>query len=204
MVPSEHGNNCPSRAQDDGWTCTIRCGIPALEPPLARHLEAAGLRPDAAASTLLLIDIPSGFALRTLESPGRTYPSVLVETENTSPEYWEDLWSLQPAGLIAGIRFDQVLVEAIARVARGERYRATPDAASPLTAAERTILHYLARGWTNRRIAHHLHQKEQSVRNLLTTVYAKLGLANRVEAALYYWGREDLFDEARALKSKIG
>ena len=53
---------------------------------------------------------------------------------------------------------------------------------SPLTAIERAVLHRLAAGHTNAQIGQHLGRSEKTVRNRLTRVYAKLGVANRAEA----------------------
>jgi DNA-binding NarL/FixJ family response regulator len=145
------------------------------------------------AATVLLLDLPYGFALRTLERMDRTNRRVVVLTETSCPEYRESLWDLQPASVLTRIQLDQALVDLLGRVARGDRYRPDPQRSSSLTAPERAVLQALARGWNNRRIAAHLHVEEKTVRNTLTTIYAKLKVTNRVEAALYYWSREDLF-----------
>lgn len=51
-----------------------------------------------------------------------------------------------------------------------------------LTIAARAVLHRLASGHTNAQIGRHLGRSERTVRNQLTRVYAKLGVANRAEA----------------------
>lgn len=51
-----------------------------------------------------------------------------------------------------------------------------------LTAREREVLSYLHLGYTNREIGCALGTRERTVRNQLTQVYAKLGVANRAEA----------------------
>jgi DNA-binding NarL/FixJ family response regulator len=56
------------------------------------------------------------------------------------------------------------------------------------------VLHVLARGWCNQRIAAHLCLQEKTVRNTLSNIYEKLDLQDRMEAALYYWGRQDLLE----------
>ena len=51
-----------------------------------------------------------------------------------------------------------------------------------LTRAELGVLRRLAAGHTNAQIAQHVGRSEKTVRNHLTRVYAKLGVANRTEA----------------------
>ena len=173
----------------DPLTFDIRCGMPVMAPLIGGRLEELGLRQAAPPALLLVFDLPCGFAVRVLERPEHPQARTIVVTENPCPEYWEDLWDLEPAGLVAGIRVDTQLADAMARVARGERVRLTPPAATSLTPRERAMLHYVAYGWENQRIAQQLHVEEKTVLNTLVRVYAKLGVANRVEAALYYWGR---------------
>jgi DNA-binding NarL/FixJ family response regulator len=56
--------------------------------------------------------------------------------------------------------------------------------ANGLTARERDVLGLLARGWSNHRIAGELHIAEITVRTHVRHLFDKLGVANRVEAAL--------------------
>jgi DNA-binding CsgD family transcriptional regulator len=53
---------------------------------------------------------------------------------------------------------------------------------SGLTAREREILDRVARGLSNGEIAKLLRISEKTVRNHLTTIFAKLGLASRAQA----------------------
>jgi DNA-binding NarL/FixJ family response regulator len=175
----------------DQTTVTVRCGIPALESALAEMVQAMGVPADWPA-VLLLVDLPCGFALRTLATAPPDRPCIVI-TGNPCPDYGDDLWDCGPAGLIANLAFDHVLLDALTRVSQGEGYRLSANGASRLTATERAMLRGLARAWDNRRIARQLHLEEKTVRNALTRVYVKIGVANRVEAALYYWGRADLF-----------
>jgi DNA-binding NarL/FixJ family response regulator len=62
-----------------------------------------------------------------------------------------------------------------------------PEPPSPLdqlTPRELQILTELARGYSNIRIARHLSLSEKTVRNQLSSVFRKLGVADRVKAAL--------------------
>jgi DNA-binding NarL/FixJ family response regulator len=93
------------------------------------------------------------------------------------------------------------LVEAIRKVAAGqslldpvvtarvlERVRKGPEQderIGRLTEQERRILELLAEGLTNRQIGDRLHLAEKTVKNYVTGVLAKLGMARRTEAAVY-------------------
>jgi DNA-binding NarL/FixJ family response regulator len=55
----------------------------------------------------------------------------------------------------------------------------------PLTPREREVLAMLARGWSNRRISQELAIKEITVRTHVSHVLSKLGVHNRLEAALH-------------------
>jgi len=59
-----------------------------------------------------------------------------------------------------------------------------PAPFNQLTARERDILGRLAVGDTNARIARHFGLSEKTVRNQLSAIFAKLGVADRVQAAL--------------------
>jgi DNA-binding NarL/FixJ family response regulator len=54
-----------------------------------------------------------------------------------------------------------------------------------LTEQERRVLLLVADGKTNKEIAHDLHLGEGTVRNYVSNILSKLGLANRAEAAAY-------------------
>lgn len=59
-----------------------------------------------------------------------------------------------------------------------------PAPFNQLTARERDILGRLALGDTNARIARHFGLSEKTVRNQLSAIFSKLGVADRVQAAL--------------------
>jgi two-component system response regulator DesR len=81
------------------------------------------------------------------------------------------------------------LVDTVRRVHAGQRVVdpalavAAWDGADPMTDRERDVLRLAAEGLPNTDIAAHLHLAEGTVRNYLSTVIAKLGVRNRVEAA---------------------
>jgi len=93
------------------------------------------------------------------------------------------------------------LVDAVRRVAGGqslldpavtarvlERIRSGPrqdERIARLSHQERQVLELLAEGLTNRQIAERLYLAEKTVKNYVTSVLSKLGMARRTEAAVY-------------------
>ena len=75
---------------------------------------------------------------------------------------------------------ERVFVE-VRRAARAQE----ATAFSQLTEQERRVLALVAEGKTNREIAQDLHLGEGTVRNYVSNILSKLGLANRAEAAAY-------------------
>jgi len=53
-----------------------------------------------------------------------------------------------------------------------------------LTEREAEILSLIAKGYSNKRIALELGMKLQTVKNVITKIFLKLGVENRTEAAL--------------------
>lgn len=171
-----------------GFAFDIQCEAPAFAHLIAANLKALGFRRDPSASITVLLDEPVGFALRTLERTGRTHNRVIVATANSCPEYLADLWDLRPAVLLANACLDSGLAQAIMRASKGERYHIPSRITTPLTEAERRALRELADGLSDKEIAAKLGKKSQSIRTVLSSAYEKLGLKNRDQALLYYWG----------------
>jgi two-component system, NarL family, response regulator DevR len=93
------------------------------------------------------------------------------------------------------------LVDAVRRVAAGEslldpavtarvleRLRRGPEEdelIARLSPQEREVLQLLAEGLTNRQIAARLYLAEKTIKNYVTSVLSKMGMARRTEAAVY-------------------
>ena len=93
------------------------------------------------------------------------------------------------------------LVDAVRRVAGGqnlldpvvtarvlERIRKGPaqdERLARLTDQEHNVLELLAEGLTNREIGERLHLAEKTIKNYVTALLAKMGMARRTEAAVY-------------------
>jgi DNA-binding NarL/FixJ family response regulator len=145
----------------------------------------------------LILDIPRGFAFKTLQELKRAFAEfsdeaplaqLTVVTFSTRPEYWDNLWDLQPDILLVNPRRSADIGDALVRSLDGESYRITPTRSTVLTPAERAMLHYLALGGSNKGIAEQLCVQEQTVMNTLSGMYKKLNLRSRADAMLYYWG----------------
>jgi two-component system, NarL family, nitrate/nitrite response regulator NarL len=54
-----------------------------------------------------------------------------------------------------------------------------------LTRRERQIVRALLNGGTNRELAERMGVREQTIKNQLSTIYAKLGVRNRLELSIY-------------------
>jgi DNA-binding NarL/FixJ family response regulator len=78
--------------------------------------------------------------------------------------------------------YSQEVMAKVAAWARGET--AVPPGVAGLTEREVEVLRLLARGWDNRRIAEAMFIGEQTVKNHVSRIYAKLGVESRVEAVL--------------------
>jgi len=59
-----------------------------------------------------------------------------------------------------------------------------PDPLAALTERERQILDQVAAGLSNKEVAAQLHLSEKTVKHYMTIIMEKLGVRNRVEAAL--------------------
>ena len=80
---------------------------------------------------------------------------------------------------------DPVLTQRVFERVREAQRKDEKSAFSALTDQEMRVLALLAEGKTNREIAQMLYLGEGTVRNYVSSILSKLGLANRAEAAAY-------------------
>ena len=120
---------------------------------------------------------------------------MLAEKEDTAGEYA----GLGLRGVIYRSAEPSVMVKAVRRLAGGEKFiqsgypaqneveaAAIPTALnSRLTPMELRIIQAVTVGLKNREIANRLKVSEQSVKNALGAIFQKLGIADRLELALY-------------------
>jgi DNA-binding NarL/FixJ family response regulator len=64
------------------------------------------------------------------------------------------------------------------------------DGAWPPSRRQRRVIELVAQGLKNHEIAIDLGIGEHVVREYLAVIYAKIGVSNRVELALWYWARK--------------
>jgi DNA-binding CsgD family transcriptional regulator len=160
----------------------ILCGYLSLGISLKASLPPEALQ----LPYMLLIDAPFGYALTALASLDAH--ATLIISDNPCPDYWEDLWSMEPQGLLVGGTTLPEITQALAQLARGERFKRTPAQQSPLTQRQRHVLRELARGLDTHQIADILQLKPRTVRNYIDTLKHQLKLHTREQLVLYYWG----------------
>jgi two-component system, NarL family, nitrate/nitrite response regulator NarL len=100
-------------------------------------------------------------------------------------------------GLVMKASASDILIKSIRCVAKGEYWvdrdiladwaqkRGTVPPNTQLTARERQIVREILAGSANRNIAQAFHLSEGTVKRHLSNIYTKLGVANRLELALY-------------------
>jgi len=178
--------DAPARFGPLGQPYRMIHGFPSSALELSGALRRHGWIAVDTAHVVLIVDIPSGSALHGLRSDSPM--AAVVVTDSPCPEYWEDLWQEGPAALLAGGCSVVEIARALKRASDGDSFRHTPRQESKLTVTERRLLQLTAMGLENKRIARELQLTEGTVKNGLGRVYLKLGLTNRTQLALYYWG----------------
>jgi DNA-binding NarL/FixJ family response regulator len=152
---------------------------------------------------VLDIELPDGDGVSVCREIRAALPDTAV-LMLTSHDDDEALFASIMAGA-AGYVLKQVrgndLVEGVRRVAAGqslldplvtaavlERLRRGPEEdqrLAALTEQERKVLDLVAEGLTNRQIGTLMHLAEKTVKNYVSSILAKLGLASRTQAAIF-------------------
>jgi two-component system response regulator DevR len=159
----------------------------------------AALSPDVA---VLDVRLPDGDGMDLCRDIRSATPSVrcllLTAYEDTTAGYaavragasGHVLEDIPGRGLVDGIRRAARGESLVSRaVTRGMVTRSTAPVGSSsaglaLTIRERQVLHLIAKGMTNREIGDELELAEKTVKNYVSGLFAKLGVARRAQAAV--------------------
>ena len=162
----------------------------------AVHL-ATITRPDL---VLLDVGLPDGSGVEVISALARELPGVkiaMLTVADDSDTVMEALKAGAAGYLLKGVSGAE-LIAAVKEVYAGHPYASPPVAmrvlsdvaragrtpGADLTERERSVLDLLAQGLTNAEIARRLFLSEKTVKHHITVILQKLGVRNRVEAAL--------------------
>ena len=161
--------------------------------------RVAATRPDVAVLDLRLPDGSGVDACRDIRSRDSGVRCLILTAFDDDEAARAAVRAGASGYVLKDIRGDR-LVEAIRRVARDESLLIPPvpdrTADSPgvrggdpavrdLTARERQVLDLISRGLTNRQIGESLDLAEKTVKNYVSGLLAKLGMARRTQAAVF-------------------
>jgi NarL family two-component system response regulator LiaR len=163
----------------------------------------AATRPDVLLLDLYMPGLDGHAVLAALCDVGRDIPrepAVVVLTSATEDEHLlramqagatSYLLKTAPADdVIAAVRdaaagTARLSPELLTRLTRALRRPPPPDPLQPLSPRERDVLRLIAQGRSNRQIARDLAIGEQTVKTHVRGILAKLGLQDRVQAAIF-------------------
>lgn len=123
-----------------------------------------------------------------------TKTKFLILTSSSKKEDFIRAQKVGVDGFILKEAFAEDIIYAIHVVARGKKFydpeitqsaRAEDDELRELTSRERDVLLELGKGLNNIQIANRLYISENTVKKHIGSIFSKLGINHRVEAALY-------------------
>ena len=167
----------------DNLCVSLHCEDDKRKEELRELLEVHEVEVRPKAPYQLLVDEPLGWV--SLEPESQPWDTCIIMSHNRCPAYQLDLLDLKPAALLTSMNV-KTWLQTLADVRTGRFNR--PKLSTPLTPAERRTLQLVAKGHTNDEIAALRGVKTGTVKNVLSTIYQKLYLKSRVQAALYYYG----------------
>jgi len=164
--------------------------------------EALGLLEKSSPDVLLLdMELPDIQGTEVAQRMGQLHPDVklLVLSAHDDTVYVKELLELGASGYLMKEEAPDMIVEAVRGVARGEQgwvsRRIAARMASwmqpggtdevKLTRREEEVLRLVVEGLTNQAIASRLEISEKTVEKYLSSIFTKLNVASRVEAAVH-------------------
>lgn len=150
-------------------------------------------RPDIAILDLKL-GKEDGLGIVTQAKKKNITTKFLILTSSSKREDFQRAQEIGIDGFILKDAFAEDVIYAVHSVARGKKFfdseitqciKAEEDDLRELTPRERDVLLELGKGLNNMEIAHRLYISENTVKKHLGSIFYKLGISHRVEAALY-------------------
>ncbi len=118
----------------------------------------------------------------------RSIGKVVLYTWDAPPAFRDDILRHEIDGVILKAVTGEALVESLERIHAGESLGLDGFSDSPVSAAlserEQEVLALIALGMSNRQIAHELYLSVDTIKTHVRSVFGKLGVANRTQAAL--------------------
>ena len=113
---------------------------------------------------------------------------VVLYTWDAPPAFRDDILRHEIDGVILKAVTGEALVESLERIHAGESLGLDGFSECPVSAAlserEQEVLALIALGMSNRQIAHELYLSVDTIKTHVRSVFGKLGVANRTQAAL--------------------
>ena len=181
-------------AEDD----LVVVGEAATEDEAVNRVHA--LDPDVAVLDVRLTEGNGVVACREIRSRNPRTACLMLTSVADDEALFQAIMAGAAGYVLKQIR-GNALIDAVRRVADGqnlldpavtarvlERLRTGPEEdklIGRLTPQEREVLLLLADGMTNRQIASRLYLAEKTIKNYVTSILSKMGMARRTEAAVY-------------------
>jgi len=173
-------------------------GVCAMLAPYDDRISVVELRTDGGPSVTADVALFDSFAGRRhslaraaeMVAAGRA-THVVLYTWDAAPDFLRAAEQIGVAGVVLKTRSADALVDAIERVAAGEKV-GFDDSTAPrqpvrtveLSDRESEVLALIARGLTNAQIADELYLSIETIKTYVKRLYAKLDVHNRAQAAV--------------------